>query len=119
MTKPAASPVETAAPLTPAKLALDATPSQKSRIRQKLDGLFDDEKGCYLEGYSDQKIGKELDLPSALVGQVRETAYGPIRVDPALANMAREIEAAQSRVDGVVSELARLKAAVAKLGGPS
>jgi len=78
------------------------SPEEKARIRAKLDALFDDSKGLYLDSASDQTIGRELDLPWAWVQQVREAAYGPLRVDPELAALKAQIEQAQKIADEAV-----------------
>ena len=55
---------------------------QRDRIRHALDKTFDGEKGAYVEGYSDQRIGTETDIPWRAVYNIRELAYGPIREHP-------------------------------------
>lgn len=69
----------------------DPTQQERIKIRQLLDHRFDDEAGCWLDGYSDQKAGEELDLPWSMVTRIREAAYGPIRVDPEVAALRAEL----------------------------
>lgn len=92
----------------------DATPEEKSRIRRFLDGHFDDMRGCYLEGWSGKKAGEELKIPYAIIAKIREAAYGPIRVDPALLEMQEEL----ARLQATCTELqSKITAFVKKLGG--
>lgn len=84
-------------PNTGTKVELrDPTPSEKLKIRTLLDTHFDDSKGMYLNGYSDQKVGEELNIPWAMVTKLREVAYGPIRVDPEIAEMQSELNKIRS-----------------------
>lgn len=89
-------------PVTPKPATVrEATPEEKRRVREKLDGYFDEAKGMYLDGYSDQRVGKELDLPWAMVAKLREAAYGPIRADP-------EIEGIKAGIATLTAEAAKL-----------
>ena len=86
-----------------AKLAAvvrEPTAEHRLRIRRALDEHFDDAKGCYLDGMTDQRLGDNLKVPWKWIEQIREAAYGPIRTDP-------EIEA-------VRGEIVAIKAALAK-----
>lgn len=76
-----------------------ATVEEKAKIRRELDSHFDEGKGCYLDGYTDQKVGTTLGIPWALVAQVREAAYGPIRSDPELEAIRGEIETVKAGID--------------------
>jgi hypothetical protein len=78
--------------------------AQRLQIRQKLDAVFDDDAGCYLDGYSDQKIGGELNLPWSWVATIREAAYGPIRVDPEVAGMRAEVTALKTELEALSKE---------------
>ncbi|MFM2150274.1 MAG: hypothetical protein RLZZ187_2580 [Pseudomonadota bacterium] len=69
----------------------EPTQQERIKIRQVLDQHFDDEAGCWLNGYSDQKAGEEIGLPWAMVTRIREAAYGPIRVDPEVAALRAEL----------------------------
>jgi hypothetical protein len=91
-----------------------ATPAEKKRIRDLLDGFFDEQKGCYLEGYSDQRIGKELDLPWAMVVAVREAAYGPIRTDPELDAVRARCADLEKKLAGLMREVSETQSAIAE-----
>lgn len=87
----------------PSVVVKSLTPEQRTRIRTALDSHFDDSKGCYLDGKSDQRIGDELGIPWAAVSAVRELAYGPILTDPTL----DEVEQALAKAVGVATDLER------------
>lgn len=90
----------------------DATPQEKAAIRRRLDEVFDDAAGMYLDGQSDQSIGAALNIPWSLVRRVREAAYGPIRSDPQLEKaradfraLSDDVAAIKVRVDKALSDL--------------
>jgi len=72
------------------------TPDTRTKIRQLLDGFFDDKLGTYLSDgrgpYSDERIAKECNVPVDQVRQIRETAYGPIKMDPEMAKLLTDVE---------------------------
>jgi hypothetical protein len=96
----------------------DATQQERLKIRAILDKHFDDNAGCWLDGYSDQKAGEEAAVPWAIVTRIREAAYGPIRVDPEVAGLRAELMqigrelAALTEKHGAAAK--RLEALVAK-----
>lgn len=102
--------VVTMAKPTPAEIlaeAREATPQEKAAIRRRLDEVFDDAAGTYLDNQSDQKIGEHLNIPWALVRRVREAAYGPIRSDPELEKLRAELRAVLSEVETVKARVDR------------
>ncbi len=110
------SPMGTTATKPPAAaVPRPATLAEKQKIRAMLDANFDDAAGCYLDGYSDQRIGKELNIPWSLVTTLRETAYGPIRVDPEVQAIKDEIGKVEDRIATVTKEATSLGAVVAQL----
>lgn len=94
---------------------LEATPAQKRRIREMLDGQFDEERGCWLDGFSDQSVAEKLDLPRLLVTQVREAAYGPIRSDPEVEAMRSDMAALKREAEQVGGAVAAAMSALDKL----
>jgi len=86
--KPAGDKSETP---SPGRGARALTPDEKSRIRRLLDEHFDEELGNYLDGYSDQRIGREVDVPWSAVTHIRELAYGPIREDQRITQLRNEL----------------------------
>jgi hypothetical protein len=67
------------------------TVPERTKVRDLLDVYFDAAKGAFTDDYSDQRIGKETDLPWASVAAYREVAYGPLRVDPATQGLRKEL----------------------------
>lgn len=113
-----------AAPENPADRA--PTPDQRAAIRRLLDTHFDDKVGGYLDGYSDQRIGKDLSIPWSWVQQLREAAYGPIRIDPAVAEAQARLaaleagleamaKAQQEQIDRARAEIAAMRTVVGGL----
>lgn len=90
----------------------DPTPDQRYQIRQKLDVCFDDKVGAFLDGMTDQKIGAMLGLPAILVTRIREAAYGPIRVDEAMLEFNRKIEAAEAKLDAAMKMVNEARIAI-------
>lgn len=84
---------------TPRSLTAD----ERFKVRQLLDQHFDDKMGAYLNQYSDQRIGTELEVPWKLVFDIREAAYGPIREDPRIAAIRSDM----ARLERQMSELTR------------
>jgi hypothetical protein len=119
-------PTATVTPITAAS-PRTLTADEKAKVRLLLDGQFDDQKGMYLEGYSDQRIGSETGVPWACVRDLREVAYGPIKANPEiealradLAVAAENSRKAASEAGKAMSEctslLLRLEALSKKLG---
>lgn len=71
----------------------DATPNQRVKIRALLDRHFDDDAGMYLEDFSDQHIAELVEVPRVIVENIRDAAYGPIKVDAAQQALRAEIAA--------------------------
>ena len=78
------------------KEARQPTQDQRLAIRNLLDRHFDDKAGCYIDGYSDQMIGKEAGVPWAMVTTIREAAYGPIRQDAGLGAVEKNLAEAKA-----------------------
>jgi hypothetical protein len=98
----------TITPLTTITPAL--TTAAKARVRRLLDEHFDDEAGRYIEGYSDQRIGQEADVPWAAVAAMREAAYGPLRADPRIDRLEQTLLDLKTRVSGAVAQMEKAQA---------
>lgn len=85
-------------PEKPSMKLSDLPTEVRSRIRDLLDVNFEIDPGRYVGGYSDQKIGAELNIPWSLVAALREVAYGPITVDPEVERFQGDVAAAMERV---------------------
>jgi len=101
-----ASPITMEIPMTPVR---PATPDERMRIRHKLDEVFDDSKGMYLDGYSDQRVAEDLKLPRKMIEQIREAAYGPIRTDPELDQLRTDIAALVAQASTLANRLAEVE----------
>lgn len=99
--------------LPPDKTAL--TVGDRARVRALLDGVFDADKGFYIEAYSDAKVAAELGLPEKLVRDYRDGAFGPLKAVPELDEVRAEIATLRQRADAAVTEATAIDAAVAAL----
>ncbi len=92
--QPAAKPIPTKVrkenPVTTTPVRA-ATPDERMRIRHKLDEVFDDAKGMYLDGYTDQRVAEELTLPRKMIERIREAAYGPVRTAPEIEDLRTDL----------------------------
>lgn len=97
------------------------TNDQRVLIRSLLDTHFDDKRGEYLDGYSDEKIAQEAACPRVHVHNIREAAYGPVLVTAelvaaraAVAETAAAFEAFKADVERLIAQMqARLDGAAA------
>lgn len=74
------------------------TVDERVGVRNLLDTHFDDKAGAYLNSYSDQRIGKEVNVPWAAVAKMREAAYGPLKSNPELDAIAKMIETMETKL---------------------
>jgi hypothetical protein len=81
------------------------TTDEKARVRGLLDEHFDDSTCRYIDGYSDKRIGEELEVPWSAVMQIREFAYGPIKEDERLVIIRAEAKALSERIDRFCTEI--------------
>lgn len=89
------------------------TPDQRGKVREFLDRYFDEEKGFYNGGFSDESIARQVGVPFAAVAHLREIAYGPLKGDPEL-NDLREVLAQQRKeLDGLLDRAGRLETSIA------
>lgn len=93
------------------------TDSERLKIRTLLDSHFDDAKGRYLDGYSDQRIAAEVNVPRIHVETIREAGWGPIRVDPEVAAIAEELRKAREEVEALSQRIGVLTARLEKSAG--
>lgn len=85
------------------------THDERVMIRMLLDENFDDTTGRYKAGWSDQKIADEANVPRRHVEDIRETAYGPIRDDPAHAEIRTIIKGMDDRMQTIRDDHDKLK----------
>jgi hypothetical protein len=90
------------------KVTADFSRETLKRQRQMyglLDEQFDEATGRYREGWSDERIAKDCGISANAVAKHRDAAYGPIRADPALEALQRELVAARTQADKDMAEL--------------
>lgn len=104
MTKPvpAVSPPGGAALAVPAEL--------RAKVRELLTGTFDEQRGHYLDSYSDQRVAAECGVPMQVVREMREMWLGPIKDVPELAALQAELAALVERVARHASDGAEIGA---------
>lgn len=79
------------------------TPEQRAQVRHLLERYFDEAKGCYAPGWTDQRIAAEAGLYRISVTHLREAAYGPIRITPEMQMALTEMK----RLEGLLAESER------------
>lgn len=99
------------------------TASKQPSVRQMiavqlvLDQFFDIEKGRYYNGYDDERVSAETQVPRIFVEQIRlEGGWGPIKSDPEVESLRTDIETARSTLRDLDTRLQRLEAKTAKVG---
>ncbi len=95
------------------KTANGAAPTSAAQISmvasvRLLDEHFDKENGRYEQGWSDASIAKQVGLAETAIASLRETAYGPLAVDPEIAKIEHEVSKVSQRVDQSQRELGGL-----------
>ena len=88
----------------------EITHGERMKIRAILDKHFDDAAGYWLDSYSDQRAGEEAGVPWAHVTKIREAAYGPIRLDPALMALKEEVSTLAREMATLVEKRAAIEA---------
>jgi len=93
------------------------TSHEKAKVRGVLDSHFDDQIGRYIDNYDDQRVGRELNLPWALVAEYRELAYGPIKDDPAVEAVKAEVAALRKELSDLGDIVEDARAQFVRLNG--
>lgn len=91
------------------------TQDQRLAVRNLLDEHFDDSKGIYLDGMTDQAIADRAKVPRVHVESIREAAYGPIRVDPELIQARASLETVLRDARSAVGRIEEYIATIDKL----
>jgi len=100
--------------------------SEQRKIFNALETHFDEEKGAYAKGQSDQTIATHLNVPRKTVATLREDAFGPIKVDPgvillegriddALASLGKAETRWQEALDKLTAEISTVSDKITKL----
>lgn len=97
------------------------TPADRMKIREFLDGHYDEQRKCLLDGHTDQSAGEKLGLPWSWVRDIREAAYGPIETDPELIELKKQAADMQRDIDLLAGRhklfVERIVAAEKRIGG--
>lgn len=112
---PAATVAGKGVPEIPAAQPRDLTPDERTKARLFLDGVFDDQRGCYLEEWSDRTAGEHLGIPWASLARYRDIAFGPIRLDPEVLAIKEEVARLSAVLNQTQDALRQLGERVAKL----
>lgn len=80
------------------------TSEQRAAIRTLLDKHFDADDGYYLGEWSDQKIAEHLNLPRVIIENLRDLAYGPIKITPEQMAVRNEVAAIKAEIEALRSE---------------
>jgi len=98
---------------TVAPLAIDkarpAKPREVIRIADKLDEVF--AEGRFKPGWTDRRIGEELDIPAATVAKTREELGLVLKENPEITALRADIADAREIIDDLSARLERLVAA--------
>jgi hypothetical protein len=89
----------------------DATPLEMRRIFALVEGHFDEAKGCYTGGYTDERVARELGLPRALITRVREESGLKIKGNPEVIALRADIDGLKDLLSGLETRCAALEKA--------
>ena len=81
------------------KTLTEPTMRQMRDIFEALEMYWASDKGQYTGGYSDEKIGQEMGLPSAVIAKVRKEAFGDFKFDPEVEALMEELNALNEKAD--------------------
>ena len=88
---------------------------QRGKVREFLAGTFDEQRGHYLDGYSDARVAKEHNVPEAAVRELREVAFGPLKSVPELDALLVDQKSLEERSRAHVREAGEISASVTDL----
>jgi hypothetical protein len=91
----------------------------QAKVFKLLTAQFDDEKGRYLNGYSDARIAQETGCAQTFVANVRKECFGEIKEAPEIAEFRGSLDALEALVSENMAtlqrELADLRAKLSRL----
>jgi hypothetical protein len=98
---PVETPMATVTPIKPQqpKTLTEPTMRQMRDIFEALEMYWASDKGQYTGGYSDEKIGQEMGLPSAAIAKVRKEAFGDFKFDPEVEALMEELKTLNEKAD--------------------
>jgi hypothetical protein len=106
----------TAPAVAPAAIAAkieQTSPALRKRVRDLLAGVFDEDKGFYLDGYSDPRVAAECEVAEVVVREIREKAFGPLKSSPELDALGADLAALHKLQAEALQLLTRLSADMA------
>lgn len=71
---------------------IEINPKIARQVYSLLENVFDEAQGRYEKGWSDERIGKQLDVATNAVEKIRREAYGEIREDPKIVALREDLE---------------------------
>lgn len=80
----------------------EPTMRQMRDIFEALEMYWSSDNGHYTGGYSDEKIGLEMGLPSAVIAKVRKEAFGDFKLDPEIEALIAYGKEISEKVDAQV-----------------
>jgi hypothetical protein len=83
----------------PPKALTEPTMRQMRDIFEALEMYWASDKGQYTGGYSDEKIGQEMGLPSGVIAKVRKEAFGDFKFDPEIEALMEESKTLNEKAD--------------------
>lgn len=102
MTKAPEEETNNARPATATNLAI------MRRLFSELEQHFDADLGRYAKGQSDDEIAKALGLSPVFVRETREKAFGPLKLDPQLAEIEDRLSKLATRQEKALAEIAAI-----------
>lgn len=93
------------------KIVTDFSAEALKRQKQMFDLLdmhFNVERGRFKTGWSDGKVAEQTGLAEAAVVKAREAAYGPLKLDPATADLVREVGDIRQKAESDFADLMKL-----------
>ncbi|WP_266032385.1 hypothetical protein [Brucella intermedia] len=71
---------------------IEINPKIARQVYSLLESVFDEAQGRYEKGWSDERIGKQLEVAPNAVEKIRREAYGEIREDPKIVALREDLE---------------------------
>lgn len=96
--------------------ASEAARENKKLVWLDLLDCFDGKLGCYREGYTDKSVADKYSVAEAVVKNIREEFYGPLKPPSEVEALLGEIRGMQQGLDGLKK---RIEAVIIKQGWKS
>jgi len=113
--KPKEIPMQITPTTAPAAQPVNLGPVQVAKVLRMLDEHFNSDKGAFHEGWSDERISRELNVPRIHVIQIREETHGKLKMDPEIVALRSDIEAAEQMATELSTIIGDLKTRLVRL----